>query len=153
MMTGGEQTTESIAPTQTTSQSVEPTIVMECPGGEELTGDTCTACRSGFFKSRTGTENCQRCPTNTESFQEIGSTSCRKRYSFSCWNNPKSDQHLRSVNNSEDQSSGRTILFRWLRKLNSQSKVNWKTFIQHLHMVIVTGVESLLLPIHRSPFQ
>ena len=52
----------------------------ECPAGEELVGDTCTACQSGFYKSRAGNEMCRECPTNTEAMQGTDRTTCRRDF-------------------------------------------------------------------------
>ena len=58
--------------------NIKITTEIHCPAGEELIGETCTACQSGFYKSQAGNEMCQECPTNTEATQETGSTTCRK---------------------------------------------------------------------------
>ena len=58
------------------------TTEIECPAGQELIGDTCTACQSGFYKSQAGNEMCQECPTNTEAIQGTDRTTCRKILSF-----------------------------------------------------------------------
>ena len=73
-------TTQSITPTQTSSDSVESTIfVMDCPAGEEQDGSVgCTACQTGFYKSQSGTGNCTICPINTEGKRSTGSTECGK---------------------------------------------------------------------------
>ena len=48
----------------------------ECSAGEELMGDSCTACRSGFYKSETGNGTCTRCPQNTDTNGRTGGTQC-----------------------------------------------------------------------------
>ena len=58
--------------------SYSPKTEVHCPPGEELVEGTCTSCRSGFYKSQTGNEMCQECPTNTEGIMETGSTAWRK---------------------------------------------------------------------------
>ena len=71
-------TTESIVPTQTSSDSVEPTVsVMECPAGEEPDGsEGCAECQSGFYKSQSGNENCTQCSHNTDTNGQTGSNEC-----------------------------------------------------------------------------
>ena len=74
-----KSTTESIAPTETASDSVEPTVsvVMECPAGEEPDGSGgCAECQSGFYKSQSGNENCTQCPRNTDTNGQTGNNQC-----------------------------------------------------------------------------
>ena len=52
----------------------------ECPAGEELMGDSCTACRSGFYKDQTGNGTCTRCPPNTDTNGRTGSTQCSEYF-------------------------------------------------------------------------
>ena len=71
-------TIESIAPTQTASDSVESTVsVMECPAGEEPDGSGgCAECQSGFYKSQSGNDHCTQCPRNTDTNGQTGSSEC-----------------------------------------------------------------------------
>ena len=59
------------------SRGIEPEANgTECPAGEEIMRGSCTPCRSGFYKSQSGNGTCSRCPMNTDTNGQTGSTQC-----------------------------------------------------------------------------
>ncbi|XP_044203672.1 ephrin type-A receptor 2a [Thunnus albacares] len=60
---------------------VVPVGQCQCLAGYEITGDSCQACKPGFFKSSVSTELCQVCPDNTKP-SAAGATECQCEEGF-----------------------------------------------------------------------